>query len=85
MGLGKIDLYHACLGCYDLSHLRFVSWGEYPLSFAAVLGQEECYRLILSKGANHDLVDTNGNSVTHIMVVYDNMVQKLGMHGCAKG
>ena len=51
----------------------YVYWGEYSLSFAAVLSQEECFRLILSRGANPDLVDTNGNTVTHIMVVYDNM------------
>ena len=28
---------------------RYVYWGEYPLSFAACLGQEECYRLILAR------------------------------------
>ena len=55
--------------------IRYVAWGEYPLCFAAVLGQEECYRLILSRGANHDLADSNGNTVTHILVVYDNMVR----------
>ena len=27
----------------------------------------------MSKGANPDLIDTNGNTVTHIMVIYDNM------------
>ena len=43
------------------------------MNFAAVLDQEECYRLILNKGANHDLQDTNGNTVTHILVIYDNM------------
>lgn len=56
--------------------IRYVAWGEYPLCFAAVLGQEECYRLILSRGANHDLADSNGNTVTHILVVYDNMVRE---------
>ena len=30
-------------------------------------------RLILKKGANHDLQDTNGNTITHIMVIYDNI------------
>ena len=30
-------------------------------------------RLCLSKGANHDLQDTNGNTVAHILVVYDLM------------
>ena len=51
----------------------YVSWGEYPMNFAAVLDQEEIYRLILAKGGNFDLQDTNGCTVTHIMVVYDNI------------
>lgn len=29
----------------------YVYWGEYPISFAACLGQEECYRLVLARGA----------------------------------
>ena len=35
--------------------LGYVSWGEYPMNFAAVLNQEEIYRLILAKGGNFDL------------------------------
>ena len=31
------------------------------------------YRLILAKGGNFDLQDTNGCTVTHIMVVFDNI------------
>ena len=59
--------------CLKTNYAGFVAWGEYPLCFAAVLDQEECYRLILNKGANHDLQDSNGNTVAHIMVIYDNM------------
>lgn len=33
-------------------YFRYVYWGEYPASFAACLGQEDCYRLILAKGAD---------------------------------
>lgn len=69
-------------------YLGYVSWGEYPMNFAAVLNQEEIYRLedkdlqqinlglfrlILAKGGNFDLQDTNGCTVTHIMVVFDNI------------
>ena len=43
------------------------------MNFAAVLDQEEIYRLILAKGGNFDLQDSNGCTVTHIMVVYDNI------------
>ncbi|KAJ9591720.1 hypothetical protein L9F63_001748, partial [Diploptera punctata] len=49
----------------------YVYWGEYPLSFAACLGQEECYRLILARGANPDNQDTNGNTVLHMLVIYE--------------
>lgn len=53
---------------------RYVYWGEYPLSFAACLGQEECYRLILARGADPDKQDTNGNTVLHMLVIYEKMV-----------
>ncbi|KAG4078966.1 hypothetical protein HA402_010918 [Bradysia odoriphaga] len=49
----------------------YVYWGEYPLSFAACLGQEECYRLVLAKGADPDAQDTNGNTVLHMLVIYE--------------
>ncbi|XP_047499244.1 transient receptor potential cation channel subfamily V member 5-like [Penaeus chinensis] len=59
--------------CLPTNYDGYVYWGEYPLSFAACLGQEECYRLILAKGANPDMQDTNGNTVAHMMVIYDKM------------
>ncbi|XP_071540423.1 uncharacterized protein nan isoform X2 [Panulirus ornatus] len=59
--------------CQQTNYEGYVYWGEYPLSFAACLGQEECYRLILAKGASPDMQDTNGNTVTHMMVIYDKM------------
>ena len=67
-------------------YFGYVAWGEYPHCFAAVLNQvavhegaldsgaqEECYRLILAKGGNHDLQDINGCTVTHILTIFDNM------------
>ncbi|XP_014468136.1 PREDICTED: transient receptor potential cation channel subfamily V member 5 isoform X2 [Dinoponera quadriceps] len=51
----------------------YVYWGEYPLSFAACLGQEECYRLMLARGADPDKQDTNGNTVLHMLVIYEKM------------
>ncbi|KAG1682090.1 Transient receptor potential cation channel subfamily V member 5 [Nymphon striatum] len=61
----------------------YVYWGEYPLSFAACLGQEECYRLILARGANPNNQDTNGNTTLHMLTIYQkidmfNMVYELG-------
>ncbi|XP_076672805.1 transient receptor potential cation channel subfamily V member nanchung isoform X2 [Andrena cerasifolii] len=51
----------------------YVYWGEYPLSFAACLGQEECYRLVLARGADPDKQDTNGNTVLHLLVIYEKL------------
>ncbi|KAI9588044.1 transient receptor potential cation channel subfamily V member 5 [Glossina fuscipes] len=51
----------------------YVYWGEYPLSFAACLSQEECFRLVLARGADPDLQDTNGNTVLHMLVIYEKM------------
>ena len=49
--------------------------GEYAHCFAACLGQEECYRIILAKGVNvGDHVDANGNNVLHILIIKGKMV-----------
>lgn len=36
--------------------------------------QEECFRLLIVKGANPNMQDTNGNTVLHICVIHDNTV-----------
>lgn len=51
----------------------YVYWGEYPLSFAACLGQEECYRLVLAKHADPDNQDINGNTVLHMLVIHEKL------------
>lgn len=51
----------------------YVYWGEYPLSFASCLGQEECYRLVLARGAEPDAKDTNGNTTLHMLVIYEKL------------
>lgn len=56
-----------------LIFLGYVYWGEYPLSFAACLGQEECYRLVLAKHADPDNQDINGNSVLHMLVIHEKL------------
>ncbi|XP_033305073.1 transient receptor potential cation channel subfamily V member 5 isoform X3 [Bombus bifarius] len=57
----------------ETDYSGYVYWGEYPLSFAACLGQEECYRLILARGADPDKQDTNGNTVLHMLVIYEKL------------
>ena len=59
--------------CLVTNYEGYVAWGEYPFAFAACLEQEECYRLMLSKGANHDLQDINGCTVAHVLVVFNLM------------
>ncbi|CAL1545613.1 unnamed protein product [Lymnaea stagnalis] len=59
--------------CTETNYEGNVYWGDYPLSFAACLNQEECVRLLLAKGANPNLQDLNGNTVLHMLVIYDNM------------
>lgn len=46
-------------------------FGEYPLSFAAVLNQQESVRLLLAHGADPNLQDSNGNTVLHMLVIND--------------
>jgi len=53
---------------------RNAYWGEYPLSFAACLGQEECVRLLHAKGADVNMKDSNDNTALHIVVIHDNEV-----------
>ncbi|XP_076454836.1 transient receptor potential cation channel subfamily V member 5-like [Babylonia areolata] len=62
--------------CAKTDYNGHVYWGEYPLSFAACLGQEECVRLLLVKGADPNLQDTNGNTVMHMLVIHDKKVSK---------
>ena len=56
----------------DLIPSGLAYMGEYPLSFSACLNQQAAYHIILSAGADPDSVDTNGNSVVHMMVIHNN-------------
>ncbi|CAG0889066.1 unnamed protein product [Cyprideis torosa] len=57
--------------CVQTNFEGYVYWGEYPLSFAACLNQEECYRLMLARGADPNLQDLNGNTVLHLLCIYE--------------
>lgn len=52
-------------------------FGEYPLNFAAALNQEECFRLLLTKSADLNKQDSNGNTLLHLLVIWDNLVINL--------
>ncbi|XP_069120807.1 transient receptor potential cation channel subfamily V member 5-like isoform X4 [Argopecten irradians] len=63
--------------CETTNYDGHVYFGEYPLSFAACLGQEECVRLLVAKGANPNLQDNNGNTVMHMLVIHDKKGKEL--------
>lgn len=69
-----IESFNILFFSFSFNHISHVCFGEYPLSFAACLGQEECVRLLLAKGANPNLQDTNGNTVMHMLVIHDKKV-----------
>jgi transient receptor potential cation channel subfamily V protein 6 len=48
--------------------------GEYHLAWAACYANESIYNSILEKGGNPDARDTFGNTVLHMVVVWDRMV-----------
>lgn len=56
------------------NYVSYSYFGEYPLSFAAILNQEECIRLLIAKGADPNRQDGNGNTVLHMLVIYNNLV-----------
>jgi transient receptor potential cation channel subfamily V protein 5 len=49
-------------------------FGEYPLSFAAILNQEDCVRLLIAYGADLNKQDSNGNTALHMLVINNNFV-----------
>ena len=48
-------------------------FGEYPLTFAAILNQPESLRLLIAHKADPNKQDFNGNTVLHLLVIYDNL------------
>ncbi|CAH1783392.1 unnamed protein product [Owenia fusiformis] len=57
--------------CVKTNYEGYTYWGDYPLGFAACLGQEECVRLLIAKGSDPNKQDANLNTVLHILVVHD--------------
>jgi hypothetical protein len=52
-------------------------YGEYPLALAACFGNKDIYDYLLSKGADPNLPDTNGNTVLHVLVINNKLVSFL--------
>jgi transient receptor potential cation channel subfamily V protein 5 len=64
----------------NTNYMGYAYFGEYPLSFAAILNQDECVRLLIAKGANPDMQDFNGNTVLHMLVINNNLVGLLKLN-----
>ena len=58
--------------------MGYVSWGEYPHNFAAVLDQEEIFRLIVAKGGNVDL-QVEGHLVIKLVNIPDKHFYRIPM------
>ncbi|XP_786430.2 transient receptor potential cation channel subfamily V member 5 [Strongylocentrotus purpuratus] len=50
-------------------------FGEYPLSFAACLEQEDILRYLWSKGADVNAQDCNGNTILHMTILHKKRAQ----------
>ncbi|CAF0929774.1 unnamed protein product [Brachionus calyciflorus] len=57
----------------NTNYMGYAYFGEYPLSFAAILNQEECVRLLMATGADPNKQDFNGNTVLHMLVINNNL------------
>lgn len=53
-------------------------YGEYPLAFAAAFGYVEIYDYLIEHGADPNMQDTYGNTVLHMLVIRDQMVELAG-------
>ena len=78
--ISREDLIH-CRPAMILDHPTVVHrnayWGEFALSFAACLGQEECVRLLCAKHVDVNKQDTNGNTALHMVVIHDHQVRDM--------
>ncbi|KAK6033465.1 ankyrin repeat protein [Ostertagia ostertagi] len=62
-------------------HMYF---GEYPLSFAACMNHQDCYRLLIAYKANPNAQDTNGNTVLHMKCMFYQEMFRLAMESGAR-
>ncbi len=51
-------------------------YGEYPLCLAACFASKEVYDYLLDKGADPNLKDSNGNTLLHVLVINNKIVNK---------
>ena len=52
----------------------YAYYGEYPLSFATCIGNQEIYDYLINHGADPNLQDSFGNTCLHMAVISDQVV-----------
>ncbi|CAL1532061.1 unnamed protein product [Lymnaea stagnalis] len=55
----------------NTNYAGYAYYGEYPLAFAACLGNKDMYDYLLEHGADPNLQDSFGNTVLHMVVIAD--------------
>lgn len=71
----KTNPFEECFTCPTKTKYTGISYlGDYPLSHAAVLNQQEAVRVLIVHGADPNMPDINGNTVLHMLVINHNFV-----------
>jgi transient receptor potential cation channel subfamily V protein 5 len=60
--------------CVQTKYKGLSYFGEYPLSFAAVLNLEDIVRFLVASGADVNKQDSNGNTALHLTIILNNFV-----------
>ncbi|XP_063430515.1 transient receptor potential cation channel subfamily V member 5-like isoform X2 [Mytilus trossulus] len=55
----------------DTDYEGYAYYGEYPLSFATCIGNQEIYDYLINNGADPNLQDSFGNTCLHMAVIHD--------------
>jgi transient receptor potential cation channel subfamily V protein 5 len=61
----------------ETSYQGFLYYGEYPLTYAAILNQIDIVKQLLYRDAQIDARESNGNTVCHMLVINNNLVSFL--------
>lgn len=58
----------------ETNYQGFLYFGELPLTFAALVNQLDIVQELIRHGAKMNKTDSNGNTVLHMLVIHNNLV-----------